>query len=244
MQENDDDGGVGPTPPIPPVNPPSGTGGGNGNGGGTCTKCHSNNPPSAPQNPYSDWYSGTYSGCFMCHAAQSYNQTSLTNSQLAAYNETLYNYGGYYGMAALGGAAIGTGIGLSFSATLTSGGACASNSQCLTSVDDMFEGASNIADDAYVAIHPAVANASIIKNGLDPAKAGSEYVYLTQMKYIRGVDLVSAADNLVVDAGKWTSQPITLWEVSNTAQNLQPYLGPGLGNVPQWVSSSPLVQTI
>lgn len=30
MQENDDDGGVGPTPPIPPVNPSSGGGGGGG----------------------------------------------------------------------------------------------------------------------------------------------------------------------------------------------------------------------
>ena len=212
--------------------------------GGVCIQCHTGASPQIPQNPYSDWYSGKYSGCFMCHSAVANGQTILTNSQLYASYTNSSIAQGYGGIIIIGSIVAGGIIGYTLPAATSGGMACAANSNCLTSVDDMFEGASNIADDAYVAIHPAAANASIIENGLNPAKAGSEYVYLTQMRYIRGIDLVSVADNLAVDATKWTSQPVSLWEVSSTAQNLQSYFGPGLGNVPQWVSSSPLLQLV
>lgn len=94
-----------------------------------------------------------------------------------------------------------------------------------------------------MAIHPAAANASILKYGLDPVKAQTSYVYVTRMQYFRNLGLEPAADNVMVESSKWLSQPVTLWEVENTAQNignLQPYFGPGLGNVPQWVSSAAL----
>jgi hypothetical protein len=105
----------------------------------------------------------------------------------------------------------------------------------------MFEGASTISDDAYVAIHPAEFNNSILKFGLSPERADSAYVYVTQMRYFRDLGLEEAADNVAVDATKWLSQPVTLWEVKpESVANLQPYFGPGLGPAPQWVSSVPL----
>lgn len=42
---------------------------------------------------YSDWYSGSYSGCTMCHAGTAYGQTALTNGQLAAYDSQLRETG-------------------------------------------------------------------------------------------------------------------------------------------------------
>jgi RHS repeat-associated protein len=68
--------------PQPIITPPDG-GGGSG-GGGLCQACHNVPKPTNYTNPdYSDWYSGTYGGCFMCHSAVANGQVMLTNSQLA-----------------------------------------------------------------------------------------------------------------------------------------------------------------
>ncbi len=40
-------------------------------------------PPLASDPQYGDWFNGTYSGCFMCHAAVANDATVLTNQQLA-----------------------------------------------------------------------------------------------------------------------------------------------------------------
>lgn len=107
---------------------------------------------------------------------------------------------------------------------------------------ELFEGASTIADESYVAIHPAAADISIATNGLDPLKAGADYVYVTQWQYVKDLTLGQAAEALKVPVEKWVTQPVTLWEVfddaaASTINGLQPYFGPGLGSIPQWVSS-------
>ncbi len=106
----------------------------------------------------------------------------------------------------------------------------------------MFEGASTIADDSYVAIHPAVDDISIAYNGLDPLKAGSDNVFATQWQYIKDLTLEQANQALKISGGveKWTDQPVTLWQVWDNTENLAPYFGEGLGDIPQWISPFPL----
>ncbi len=214
------------------------------NDGLPCLSCHGPNKTTPVGGVYSDWFSGAHGGCFMCHAAVANGQTMLANSQMATSYGNATTAQGYGALVIIGSGAAAIIIGY-FLPTATAGTtACSAYSACYTAVEDMFEGAKSISDDAYVAIQPAGADASIITNGLSPAEAGSDYVWVTQMRYVRSVDLASAADNLMVDAAKWTSQPLTLWELKETAQSLQPYFGAGLGNVPQWASSSPLINLI
>jgi hypothetical protein len=181
----------------------------------------------------------------MCHSAVANGQIILTNSQLASSYSSATRAQGYGASLIVASGVIGVGIGLSLPAATAGAGTCASTG-CAKTIEQTFEGASTIADDAYVAIHPITADVSIDSVGLSPGAADSEYVWVTQMKYYKGLNLETAADNAGVDVSKWLSQPVTLWEVMNTSENianLQPDYG-AFGNIPQWISSSPLYPMI
>jgi hypothetical protein len=129
---------------------------GNDGGGGQCNSdClkklrkntknkgdHSNTPVIPPyvssnpltENPYSDWFSGQYSGCFLCHTAVANGQTVLTNPQLtASYNNatTAQGYGGLVIIGSLAaGAVIGSSLPAAAASTTTAGTTCVSNNKC------------------------------------------------------------------------------------------------------------------
>lgn len=63
------------------------------------------------QKEYSDWIEGTYSGCFMCHAAKGTSYTSLTNSELLLVKNQMEVAAFQGAVAMVTGAAIGTGAG-------------------------------------------------------------------------------------------------------------------------------------
>jgi hypothetical protein len=63
-----------------------------------------------PQDPYADWYSGTYSGCALCHYAHAQDKSILTNSELSLADQNIREWAavGYtpiVGTAAIGGGA-------------------------------------------------------------------------------------------------------------------------------------------
>jgi len=75
---------------------------------------------------YSDWYEGTYSGCFMCHAGKAYGKSVLTNEELEAYDRLLQQRA----LALTAAGTAGLACGLASEAVLL----CAGNPACVSRV--------------------------------------------------------------------------------------------------------------
>jgi RHS repeat-associated protein len=106
-----------------------------------------------------------------------------------------------------------------------------------TTIGQMFEGASEIADDSLVAIHSAASDASILAKGLDPAfsQTGEKLTYLARMGDIRSLTPGDAATQLGINPANWAGK-LTLWEVTGQYEKIFKYIGPGLSNLSQWAS--------
>jgi hypothetical protein len=68
--------------------------------------------PKASKTQYSDWYSGAYSGCAMCHYSRGTQYTQLTNTQLADADNNAREAAGLATVAAVTGTVIGSGLAL------------------------------------------------------------------------------------------------------------------------------------
>lgn len=66
--------------------------------------------PKPPKTQYSDWYSGAYSGCAMCHYSRGTPYTRLTNTQLADADNNAREAAGLATVAAVTGTVIGIGL--------------------------------------------------------------------------------------------------------------------------------------
>ena len=195
---------------------------------------------------------------------QGWSNFSTAANVLISPNTSAYSkfYAGTY-MVAWGGAHALLGVGVGMLACAASGPACVKAGEALLGIggackygdcldraasavkdaapviQDLVDDAFQIADDAFVAIHPSAADASIETFGLDPnfSTTGEPYTYVTQWQHIKDLTLEQAANSLKVPSEKWTTQPTTLWEVKGGSDSLFEYSGPGLGNIPQWASA-------
>ena len=142
---------------------------------------------------YSDWYSGKYGRCFMCHAATANRNTILTNSQLATSYNNATRAQGYEAIVISASIAVGVGVGLSLPAATTSAGACASNAEC-----------SDIADNAFVKFDPTKYDSSIDEMGLLTEFSKDGRTWLTQFKYAKDIVNSQNLETILYRKDLWT----------------------------------------
>jgi RHS repeat-associated protein len=126
--------------PSPSGSGGNGGGGGNGGNGNSSsfvtpqTSNYFGNSNGASTN-YPAWYSGSYSGCFMCHAAVANGRTILTNSQLSMAYTNATNFQVMEGIFLLAAGSAGVAAGVSLTATTAGATTCEFSVGCIKTVD-------------------------------------------------------------------------------------------------------------
>ena len=185
----------------------------------------------APANPHSDWNSGRYSGCFMCHAAVANGRIELTNSQLAASYNNAVNFQAKEGALLLASGGAGVVVGLSLPVAGAATTACALDAEC-----------AKIADNAFVKVDRSSADSSMTELGLRTSYSGGR-IWLTQYQYVKEISDPEEFETILYKQSLWSE---TAGKFSDGATmrlvNIGNATPAGVTNmvngIPQWFTTS------